>query len=60
MLIKSLSRPLLDYLLIMYVKFSNESFKRKLHAAQYNTCLLIADGLDRRWSRKLLSFPKIT
>ena len=59
MLIKSFSRPLLDYLLIMFVKFSNESFKKKLHAAQCNTCLVIADGVDRRWSLKLLSLPKI-
>ena len=50
---KSFVRPLLDYADIIYDKPCNETFKEKLEAVQYNSCLAIA-GAIRGTSRECL------
>ena len=50
---KSFFRPLLDYADIIYDKPYSESFKEKLEAVQYNTCLAIT-GAIRGTSRERL------
>ena len=48
---KSFVRPLLDYADIIYDKSYSDSFKEKLEAVQYNTCLAIT-GAIRGTSRE--------
>ena len=42
---KSFVRPLLDYADIIYDQPYNETFKGKLEAVQYNTCLAITGAI---------------
>ena len=42
---KSLVRPLIDYVDIIYDKPCNESFKEKLEAVQYNACFSITGAI---------------